>query len=167
MINLESSVRISGQLKTSRDGGDAVFDIDERARQDVDNGTTIGKANAIYVDDFSIPASSTLALDLSGSLEDAHGNPLVFTAIKEILIVTAAGNVNNVVVGNGGANSFLGPLGAIAHTVTLLPNNRLNVSNYSAAGWPVVAATGDILQLANSGAGSAVTGTIVIVGVTA
>lgn len=164
-VSLTSTASIRGTLTTARDGGTASFEVREGLAKSVDNGTLADQANAVYVDDFTIAASATMAIDLSGTLTDAHGNAIVFSAIKEILVVTAAANTENVVIGNGGVNAFLGPLGAAAHTVSVLPGNRFDATNYSAAGWPVVAGTGDILQLANSGAGSAVSGTIVIVGI--
>lgn len=164
-INLTSRSSIRGSLTTARDGGDAIFEVDEGWAQEVANGVGINQANAVYVDDFSIAASGTLAIDLSGTLEDAHGNAIAFTAIKEIYIKASEDNTNNIVVGNGGVNSFLGPFGAAAHTIALKPDAVFHVSEgYSADGWAVTAGTGDILQLANSGAGTAVAGTIVIVG---
>lgn len=164
-ILLLSTATIRGELKTARDGGDAVFPVREGTVKSVANGTGADEGNAVYVDDFSIAASGNLDIDLAGSLTDAHGNALVFTAIKEILLTAGAANTNDVVMGNGGVNSFLGPFGAAAHTLTLKPGQRAGVTNYSAAGWAVTAGTGDILRLANSSSGSAVTGTITIVGV--
>lgn len=163
-IALMSIVSIKGDLTTARDGGDALFPVQEGLIKDVTNGTGLDQANTVYVDDFSIAASGTMDIDLSGTLIDAHGNTIVMTAVKEILLISSATNTNDVIMGNGGVNSFLGPFAAAANTLTLKPGNRLNVSNYSAAGWAVTAGTGDILRLANSAAGTAVTGTIVIVG---
>lgn len=163
-INLTTTASIRGQLTADREGGTAGFEINEAHSRVVGHGTGIGQANAAYVDDFSIAASGALDIDLSGALEDALGNALVFTAIKEILIITAAGNVNNVVVGGHPTAAFVGPFGAAAHTAAVPPGERFSASNYSAAGWPVTAGSADILRLANSAAGSAVDGTIVIVG---
>lgn len=163
-ISLTSSATIRGSLTTPRDGGSASFEVDARSVKSVGNGTDVDQASAVYFDDFTIAASGTLDIDLSGSLTDAHGNVLVFTAIKEIMVIAGAANANTIVVGNGGVNSFIGPFGAAAHTLAVGPADRADLTNYSAAGWPVVAGTGDILRLANGGAGTAVTGRIVIVG---
>lgn len=162
-ISLTSTASLRGTLTTARDGGNALFDVHEGLAKRIANGTGLDQANAFYVDDFSIAASGSLDIDLAGSLTDAHGNPLVFTAVKEILLVADAANVNDVVLGNGSA-PFVGPFSAGTVTVSVAPGNRFNATNYSAAGWPVTATTADIIKLANSGAGSAVTGTIVIVG---
>ncbi len=163
-IALTSVSSISGTLTTTRDGGDATFRVDEGIQTNVVNGTAIGQANAVYIDDFNIAASGTLNIDLAGTLTDPHGNVLVFTAIKEIFVKADPANVNNVVVGNG-ATPFLGPMGAAAHTVAVKPGGFYHVSEgYSAAGWAVGAGASDNLMLTNSAGGTAVIGTIVVVG---
>lgn len=164
-IALTTRANIKGSLTTARDGGDATFNVDVSSVHEVANGTAAGQANAYYEDDFSIAASGTLDIDLSGTLTDAHGVAVVFTAIKEILITADAANTNNIVVGNHPTAAFVGPFAAAANTIALKPGGRLNVSDgYSAAGWAVTATTADMLRLTNSAAGSAVTGTIAIVG---
>jgi hypothetical protein len=164
-VALVSRSSIKGTLTTSRDGGDATFAVDEGVAKEVSNGTGLDQANAVYVDDFSIAASGTLDIDLAGTLTDAHGNVLVMTAVKEILVKADTTNTNNVVVGNAAATQFLGPLGAASHTVAVKPGGFYHVSEgYSAAGWAVGAGATDLLRLTNSAAGTAVTGTIVIVG---
>lgn len=162
-ISLTSAASIRGTLSTTGDGGAASLAISEGLTKTVEHGTIINAATHIYIDEFSIAASGTLDIDLSGSLEDRLGNAAVFTAIKEILLIADATNTNNVVYGNG-TNPFVGPLTSGANTVTLLPGNRFNVTNYSAAGWPVSGGSADVIKLANSAAGTAVTGTIVIIG---
>lgn len=163
-IALVSRSSIKGTLTTARDGGDATFAVDEGAVHEVENGTGAGQANAVYVDDFSIAASGSLEYDLASTLEDAHGNSIVFTAVKEILVIADDTNTNNVVVGNG-TDPFVGPFSAGTVTVALKPGGFFHVSDgYSAAGWSVGAGASDDLKLTNSGAGTAVTGTVVIVG---
>lgn len=163
-ISLKSTATIRGSLTTARDGGNATFEVNTGSNKVIRNGTEADEANAIYFDDFEIAASGTLDIDLSGSLTDAHGNVLVFTAIKEIMVVAGSANANALVIGNGGVNSFIGPFGDAAHTLAVQPGNRAGLTNYTAAGWPVVAGTGDILRIANGGAGTAVAGRLVIVG---
>jgi hypothetical protein len=162
-IALTSAASIRGDLSTTGEGGTATLEIHEALSKSVAHGTGLDQATHIYIDEFSIAASGTLNIDLSGALEDRLGNAAVFTAIKEILLIADATNTNNVIYGNATAG-WLGPFDLITDTVTLLPGNRFNVTNYSAAGWPVTATTADIIKLANSSSGTAVTGTIVIVG---
>jgi hypothetical protein len=162
-IAIVSRARISGTVTGSNDAGALAIEIDEGASKTLSDGTGAGQANKVYVDDFTIAASGTLDFDLAGSLVDVLGVPVVFTAIKEILIVAADGNTNNVVMGPG-TSPFLGPLGGTTPTVSVVPGGHLKLSNPSAAGWPVAAGSADILRLANSSAGTSVSGTITIVG---
>jgi hypothetical protein len=163
-IAILSKSSIKGTLTTTGDGGDASFPVDELVTKEVTNGTGAGQANAVYVRDFSIAASGSLELDLASSLEDRLGNTLVFTAVKEIFIQASSSNTNNVVVGNG-TDPFVGPFSAGTITISLKPGASFKIDDgYSAAGWSVGAGASDDLKLANSGAGSSVAGTIVIVG---
>lgn len=162
-IALEILAGIRGLLSTTGDGGTAALPVSEIGSVNLTDGTGAYQANAVYIDDFSIPLSSSVNYDLAGSLTDRLGNLLVFTAIKAIYLFADLANVNNVIVGNG-TTPFIGPFGAATHTLAVGPGDPLLLVNRSAAGWPVVAGTGDILKLANSGAGTAVTGTLVIIG---
>ena len=162
-IALLSRTSIKGTLTTARDGGDATFSVDESWTKDIANGTGADQANAVYIDAFSIAASGTLDIDLSGTLTDAHGNVIVITAVKEIMLKADSTNTNNIVIG-AGTNPFVGGNAAGTQTFAVKPGGVYHVADYSAAGWTVTAGTGDILRLANSGAGTAVTGKIVIVG---
>lgn len=162
-IALTSAASIRGTLTTSGEGGTASLDIHEALSKTIAHGTGLDAATHIYIDEFSIALSSSMTIDLSGALEDRLGNAAVFTAIKEVLVIADAANTNDVVYGNATAG-WQGPFDNITDTVTVKPGNRFNVTNYSAAGWAVTATTADIIKLANSGAGTAVTGTIVIIG---
>src|SRR3546814_19767458 len=99
-----------GRLTTARDGGDAIQDFNEGLSKLFTTGTGAGQANGVYIEDFSIIASGSSNIDLAGSLTDAHGNALVFTAVKAILLIADATNTNNVIIGNV-VNGFVGPFG--------------------------------------------------------
>lgn len=128
------------------------------------DGTAAGQANKIHSAALNIAASGNLDVDLAGVLTDVFGGSLTFARLKAIIVRAVAGNVNNIVVGNAAANPFIGPFGLGTHTVQVRPNGLLVLMCQDAVGWPVVAATGDLLRLANSGAGSAVLGDLVLVG---
>lgn len=162
---LTSRASVKGTLSTTRDAGSANVAISETSNYDVAEGTGAGQANAIYVDDFSIALSGTLVIDLSGSLVDPNNNTKAFTCVKEILIIADATNTNNVVYGNAASNQFIGPTAVSTHTVAIKPGARWNVTDgYSAAGWTVANGSTDNILLTNSAGGTAVTGTIVIIG---
>lgn len=162
-IKLISLASLTGLLAQAGDGGTAELDIAKEVRKAIANGVNANQANAIYIDEFSIAASGTLNIDVAGSLTDRLGNALVFTAIKEIWVIADDSNTNDIVFGNG-TNPFAGPLSAGTTTITLKPGNDMRFRNYSAAGWAITGASNDVIKLANSGAGTAVTGTIIIIG---
>ena len=76
-------------------------------------------------------------------------------------IEAAAANVNSVQVTRPASNGFIGPFMATGDGVSIKPGEyALFVSQ---SGWAVTAATGDLLNIANSGAGTSVTYDLVIV----
>jgi hypothetical protein len=133
---------------------------------EMESGTTTGKADKIFADQRTLAASATENLDLAGALTDPLGAALTFARVKAILIKAAAGNTNNVVVGGAGSNPFAGPFADATDKVAIPPGGVFLVTA-PAAGWTVTAGTGDILLVANSGAGTPVTYDVFIVGTSA
>ncbi|MFE6103188.1 hypothetical protein ACFVQ4_24970 [Streptomyces laurentii] len=132
------------------------------------DGTGAGKADRVWSDRRQLNASATEDLDLAGVLLDAFGSAVTFARIKGIVIAAAAGNTNNVVVGNAASNAWSTLLGATG-TLTLRPGAFVAVGTGAAdaTGYTVTASTGDVLKIANSGAGSTVTYDIHIIGASA
>ncbi|MFD3646381.1 hypothetical protein ACFWUT_23315 [Streptomyces cyaneofuscatus] len=132
------------------------------------SGTGAGKADRIWSDRRTLAASGTEDLDLAGVLLDAFGATVAFARIKGLVIAAAAENVNNVVVGAASSNPWTTLLGA-THTLTVRPGAFVAVGTgvADAIGYAVTASTGDLLKIANSGAGSAVTYDIHIIGASA
>lgn len=130
------------------------------------DGTGADQIKNVFADNRTIAASSNDDLDLAGSLINALGQTLTFTKIRGILVRAASANVNNVVVGGAAANQFATPFGAVAHTVVVRPGGLLALIANDATGYAVTAGTGDILRVANSGAGSSVVYDIVLIGTT-
>ncbi|MFK0124888.1 hypothetical protein ACIQSP_16425 [Streptomyces nigra] len=132
------------------------------------NGTGAGKADRVFSDRRTLAASGTEDLDLAGVLLDAFGAQVTFARIKGLIIAAAAGNNNNVVVGAASSNPWATLLGA-THTLTLRPGAFVAVGTGVAdpTGYAVAAGTGDLLKIANSGAGTSVTYDIHIIGASA
>lgn len=137
-----------------------------KSRVQLTDGTTAGKADKIFADSRTISASSNDDIDLAGSLTDEFGQALTFAKVKVIAIRAKDTNTNDVKLGGASSNQFVGPFGAAAHTVATAPGG-VTVLIAPKDGWSVTAATGDILRVANSGAGSAVVYDIVIIGTSA
>jgi hypothetical protein len=128
------------------------------------SGTGLNQASNMFHDQRTLTASSTENLDLSGVLTNAFGVVLTFTKIKVLFVKAAVANTNDVLLGNG-TNPFIGPFGAAgASVVTVKPGGIALFIAPDANGYAVTAATGDILKVANSAAGTSVTYDIVILG---
>lgn len=129
-----------------------------------ENGTGAGQASKFFSDTRTLAPSTGEDLDLSGSLLDDLGQPFILTAGKTLEIKAAESNVNNLIVGNAAANGWVGPFGAATHTLSIPPGGMIQL-NAPAAGWPVVAATADLLHFLNGGAGTPVSYDVFIAGV--
>lgn len=120
------------------------------------------KANIYFSDTRTIALSANENIDLAGALTDAFGASIVAGEIVAIYIEAAAANVNNVQVTRPASNGFIGPFMATGDGVSIKPGEyALFVSQ---SGWAVTAATGDLINIANSGAGTSVQYNIIVVG---
>src|SRR5688572_223704 len=133
------------------------------------DGTAAGQANRIFHDTRTLAASANEDLDLAGVLTDAFGTVLTFARVKGLIVAAAAANSNNVIVGGAASNQFLTWAGAGTHTVTVRPGGvfALWTGAADATGYAVTAGTGDLLRIANSGAGTSVTYDVIVVGASA
>ncbi|GAA4684543.1 hypothetical protein [Streptomyces youssoufiensis] len=131
------------------------------------DGTTAGKADRVFHDRRTLAASATEDLDLAGVLLDAFGATITFARVKGLFISAAAANTNSVIV--GAATNAWSTLLSATGTLTLRPGASVGAmaGPADATAYAVTAATGDLLKVANSGAGSSVTYDIVIVGASA
>jgi hypothetical protein len=109
----------------------------------------------------SIALSSSENIDLAGALSDAFGATIAAAEIVAIYVKATAANTNNVVLGAAASNPWIGPMGGTG-TYAVKPGEWATF--VSKAGWPVTAATGDLLKVANSGAGTPVVYDILVVG---
>lgn len=127
------------------------------------NGTTAGKFDLVYMAERTVNASTNDDIDLAGSLTDPLGATITAAELVGIMIVngpkdpTAAANVSDLTIGNGGVNSFVGFFGAAAHTLgPIKPGGVFFLAASNAAGiGTVTAGTGDILRIANGAGGTA------------
>lgn len=121
----------------------------------------VNKADILFSDRRTIAASGSENLDLAGALTDLMGATITAAEVVAVFVSASAGNTNNVVIGNATSNGFQGPLSSTG-TYTLKPGEFVLMS--SKTGWAVTAGTGDLLKIANSGAGTGVTYDIMIIG---
>lgn len=130
-------------------------------------GTAANQADLIFSDTRTITASGTDALDLAGSLVDALGATLSFARVKCLIVYAASGNTNDVVIGGAASNTFVGPFADATDKIKVKPGGILALMAPGATGYPVTAATGDQLLIANSSSGTSVTYDVIIIGASA
>ena len=161
--SLVLSVDLKNRLAT--DFGERAGDVPFSVTKALTDGVAANQIQKVFFDTRTLAASANEDLDLNGSaLQDTLGANLALTSVKLIAIKAADANTNNVVYKPAASNGFLGPLGAAANTITLKPGQVWVITDFSAAGWTVTPATADLINLANSGAGTSVTYDILIAG---
>jgi len=131
------------------------------------SGVGSGQADKIFADTRTVAASTTDSLDVAtgGGLTDLLGVALALVKVKAIYIAAAAANTNNVVWTRPAANGV--PLfSAAGDALPILPGG-VELWIAPGAGVTVTAATADLIDMVNSGAGTSVTYDIVIVGTSA
>lgn len=158
-------IQLTGTLSNVLDLVTASAPLAETYTVDMESGTGTNMADVIWGDTRTIAASTTEDLDVAGGgLTDAFGTAFAPAKIKVLAVCAASGNTNNVVVG-GDANSV--PfLSTAATTVSVQPGGCLVLVNHK-TGITVTAGTGDIIQVANSGAGTTVSYDVLIIGTSA
>lgn len=127
------------------------------------DGSGAGQVNKIWSDSGSQIQSVNTDLDLSGSLAGRFG-AVVFTAIKGIAIFAGSANPGNLIVGNV-TNGIVAPFGAATHSQAVAPGGLYVNVNPSAAGFPIVAATADLLRIASAATAGTYTYDVMIVGI--
>jgi hypothetical protein len=148
-VDLRVHVKNTG---TPELGSAAIDEMDLIVDVVLRHGSGTGQANKAWRDgDRSILASASENLDLSGTLTDRLGQPVVFTAIKALVVRPKSTNVTNLVLGAAAANPWAPLLGATG-TLTCLPGFVYLIAGDVGAGYAVTAGTGDILKIANGGA---------------
>lgn len=137
-------------------------------RISLSTGTGAGKADLSWHDTRTLAASGTEDLDLVGTLLDAFGDTFTPVRIKAIWLKAAAANTNNVVVGGASATQWAALLGT-AGTVTLRPGAQFFAAagEADATGYVCAAGATDLLKVLNSAAGTSVTYSIALIGVSA
>jgi hypothetical protein len=131
------------------------------------SGTAANQADQIFSDTRTLAASASETLDLTGTLVDALGATVTMARVKGIIVRAADGNTNDLLLGGAASNGFASWVGDATDKVKIKPGGLLVLMSPGATSYPVTAGTGDLLQLANSGAGTSVTYDVVIIGASA
>lgn len=157
------AVELAARLTGTADFGAPVSEPRFSQQVSLASGTGAGQADRVWADRRTLAASASEDLDLTGTLVDALGATLTLARVKALYVAASASNTNDVVLGGAASSAWSALLGATG-TVTVKPGGVLLVVAPGATAYPVTAGTGDLLKVANSGAGSSVTYDICIVG---
>lgn len=166
--NLKATVlaQIDATYKNIVDLGTAVDSFRKTTKIELADGTGANSADRMFHDQRTINASSSEDLDLAGVLVNEFGAVTTFVELRAVLISAAPGNTNNVRVTRPASNGV--PLFLAASDGIDVPPGGVFLWSCPADGKvTVTAATGDLLTVANSGAGTPVTYDVVIIGTSA
>jgi hypothetical protein len=168
-MSLTSSLRVAltAVQYSALDLGTSRFPVTYDKTTNMPSGTAAGQADLLWTDTRTLAASASESLDLSGTLTGAFGATLAFARVKALLIRAADANVNDVVVGGVASNGFASWVGDPTDKVKVKPGGLLLLTAPGATAYPVTAATGDLLQVANGGSGTSVTYDVIVIGASA
>jgi hypothetical protein len=121
----------------------------------------VGQANILFSDTRTLTASSNESLDIAGVLADALGATIAAAEIVAIYVAAAPGNTNDVQITRPASNGV--PLFLAAGDGFAIGPGDFFLRTYR-NGVAVTAATGDLVNIANGGAGTSVTYDVVIIG---
>lgn len=139
--------------------------INYKASQDFADGGGDGQASVAWSSlARSLAGSASEDIDLNASLTDGYGSSIVLTKLKALLIKAAATNVNDVVVGGAGSHPVAIFADAASDKILVKPGGLILLVAPLTAGYPIVAATSDVLTVANSSSGAAVVYDIAVLG---
>lgn len=165
-LTSEIHAQIKVRQTAAPDLGQASADVGAGVALKLASGILAGQADRMWSDDRTLAASATENLDLAGVLTDIFGAGISFAKVKAIILVAAAGNVDDIVLGGAASNGFLGPFGAAAHTVAVRPGGVVLLAD-AGAGWPVTPGTGDLLKVTNAAGGASGSYKIIVLGTSA
>lgn len=160
------TAQVAATYKNIIDLGTAVDAFTKTQKVELANGTGAAAADRMFHDQRTLAASASESLDLAGSLLNEFGETLTFVELRAVLITAALGNTNSVRVTRPASNGvplFL----AASDGIDIPPGGAFLWTSGADGAVTVTAGTGDLLGIANSGAGTPVTYDIVIVGCSA
>lgn len=167
MLRSHLSLQLEAQLTGTHDFSPPSAQLNKPRTFRWSDGTGAGQANRVFADRRQLAASANESLDLAGGLTDALGATITLAKVRALLIEADAGNTNTLVVGGAAANAFASLFGDATDKIVVRPGGLVLIVAPDATGYAVTAGTGDLLQVANGGAGTPVTFDITVIGATA
>lgn len=109
----------------------------------------------IYVQTNMLNGSSNIVYDLSGSLSDSFGQPVSFTKVRVLAVLTTNSNYGAIGVGGAASNQWATWLGDTNDIVSVLPGSLLFIASPTTNGYAVSNAVSDLLSITNFTASNA------------
>jgi hypothetical protein len=130
----------------------------------LDTGTGLGQADVCFSD--TRTTAGTDSLDLAGGgLLDNVGAVFAPARVKVVFVFAAVANTTNVLFRRPAGATGVPIFSAVADEIPIHPGGMALIGSTSAAGYPVTAGTGDIIEVA--AASGTVTYDIIIIGASA
>jgi hypothetical protein len=159
------NISVDAALAGTPDLGSAVHKFTEAFSQTFSDGTGAGQINQVFSDQRTLALGTNEDLDLAGTLVNALGATVTFTAIKGIFVSADSGNGDNIEVGGAATNTMINWVGDATDQVLIEPGGAFAIVTPSAAGYAVTAGTGDLLRITNADGAASATYNIVLLGI--
>jgi hypothetical protein len=156
------SARIFAKQTGTADIGTPQILVDLTKSMDFAPGTSsIGQSDILLQKTYTVAASGNTNIDVMGAIQDALGATINAAEIVAAYFEADTANVNDVIVTRPATNGV--PLFNNASAGINLGANDFSLRTYR-NGVTVVAGTGDLINIANGGAGTSVTVKVVLIG---
>lgn len=158
----QANAVFSGQQTQSIAGLTATFPGAVNASVRYSNGDGANQVETLYMKTDTIAASAADTIDLRGVVTDPFGAVVNFSSVKAMIVSAAAGNTNDVLVGGQASGAPTVGVGDDSDVLVARPGGWVGFG-LPGTGFSVAAGT-DSLRVANSGAGTPVIYTIMMLG---
>ena len=145
---------------TFGDNVNAAFNQKPSTAYTLGNGAK--QLNTFYRAARTFAAGANEDLDLAGGLTDDYGATITFTEVK-VLYIENTSATETLSIGGAAANALASLFANVNDILKLPPKTKLLLWSEDATGYAVVAGTGDLLRVTNSG-GAGTTYNILIAG---
>lgn len=163
-VSANIDLRINAKLVGGAHGAGSVAQILAAIEKQMNfsAGTAaVAQANLLYFETLTIAASGNQNLDVAGVLVDPLGATITAAEIVAVYVGAATANVNDVVLTRPASNGL--PLFTTAGAGINIGPGDFSLRTYR-NGITVTPSTGDLINLANSGAGTSVTFDVLLLG---
>lgn len=144
------------------DISDSVAKIMRTFQHNFITGTGAGAVDLYVADTRTLAGSANEDIDFSGGFTNDFGDTITFADVKGLAIRNQSSSNGALGISPAAANGFLGPFADASDMISVNPGEHVLITDF-AVGWVVTAATADLINITNAGAGT-MTYDIIILG---